>query len=68
MDIHAKIRKCLKKWMSDMDLWDAMVFLYKYTGSPSTLSRERRNVSGISERYAVNQSGVQYKQFRKAKA
>lgn len=64
MDIHAKIRKCLKKYMSDMDLWKAMVFLFDYTGSPSTLSRERRNVIGLVERYAVNHNGVQYKQFR----
>ena len=67
MDIHTKIRKCLKKYMSDMDLWKAMVFLYNYTGSPSTLSRERRKVSGISERYAVNRNGVQYKQFKWSK-
>lgn len=67
MDIHAKIRKCLRKWMSDMDLYNAMNFLYNYAGSPSTLSRERRNVIGISERYAVNQNGVQYKQFRRSK-
>ena len=67
MDIQTKIRKCLKKYMSDMDLWKAMVFLYNYTGSPSTLSRERRKVSGLVERYAVNKNGVQYKQFKWSK-
>lgn len=67
MDIHTKIRKCLNKWMSDMDLYEAMVFLYKYGGTAPTLARERRKVSGISERYAVNQNGVQYKQFRGSK-
>ena len=64
MDIHTKIRKCLKKWMSDVDLHEAMKFYYSYGGSPPTLARERRNVSGLKERYAVNQNGVQYKQFR----
>jgi len=68
MGIQTKMKSCLKKWMSDMDLWDAMVFLYKYSGSPSTLSRERRKLVGIDERYAVNQNGVQYKQFRGSKS
>ena len=67
MDIHTKIRKCLKKYMSDMDLWKAMVFLYNYTGSPSTLSRERRKVSGICERSVANQNGVLFKQFKWSK-
>lgn len=64
MDIHQKIRKCLKKWMSDMDLYNAMVFYFNYGGSPPTLARERRNVNGLAERYAVNQNNVQFKQFR----
>jgi len=64
MDVHTKIRKCLKKWMSDLDLWKAMVFLFDYTGSPSTLSRERRKVSGLIERHVANKNGILYKQFK----
>ena len=67
MDIHTKIRKCLKKWMSDLDLWKAMVFLFDYTGSPTTLSRERRKVSGLIERYVANKNGILYKQFKWSK-
>ena len=67
MDIHTKIRKCLKKWMSDMDLWKAMVFLFDYTGSPSTLSRERRKVGGLIERSVANTNGVLFKQFKGSK-
>ena len=67
MDIQTKIRKCLTKWMTDMDLWMEMRLQFNYEGSPGTLSRERRKVcekGGIDERKRPNKNGVMYKQFR----
>ena len=67
MDIHAKMRACLRIWMTDVDLWMAMQFEYGYEGSPNTCSRERRKLceSGdIEERPVVNKNGVKYKMFK----
>jgi len=64
MDIHTKIRKCLTKYMTDLDLWMEMRLQFDYSGSPSTLSRERRKVKGLQERSRPNKQGVMYKQFR----
>ena len=64
MDIHTQARKCLTKWMTDMDLWMEMRVRFDYAGSPSTLSRERRNIKGLEERMRPNKKGVMYKQFR----
>lgn len=64
MNVHQMIRKCLTKWMTDMDLWMDMRMRFDYEGSPSTLSRERRNVKGLQERSRPNKKGVLYKEFR----
>lgn len=70
MDIHTQARKCLTKWMTDMDLWMEMVARFDYGGSPATLARERRKIcdkGGIDERRRPNKKGVMYKQFRVGK-
>jgi len=67
MDTHVKMRKCLTKWMTDIDLWLEMRKRFKYSGSPNTLARERRKLvekGGIVERPLINKKGVKYKQFR----
>ena len=67
MDVHTKIRKCLTVWMTDIDLWLAMRKNFDYEGSPNTLARERRKVSGLIDRPLINKNGVKYKQFKWSK-
>ena len=70
MDIHAKMKVCLKGWCTDMDLWMEMRSRFDYDGSPLTLSRERRKLAAkgaLESRPLINSHGVKYKQFRAIK-
>ena len=67
MDIHAKMKVCLKGWCTDMDLWMEMRSRFDYDGSPLTLSRERRKLAAkgvLEDRSLINKRGVKYKQSR----